>query len=40
MVEQLRKHNERIMGDLLKNFQLRRKITKLEKSIVKIKKDR
>lgn len=40
MVEQLRKHNERIMGDLLKNFQLKRKIAKLEKSIVKTKKDR
>lgn len=35
MVEQLRKHNERIMQDLLKNFRLRRSIAKLEKSIKK-----
>ena len=37
MVEQLRKHNERIMQDLIKDFRLRRAIAKLEKSIKKSK---
>lgn len=37
MVEQLRKHNERIMQDLIKDFRLRRAIAKLEKLLKKSK---